>query len=262
MLDHVSLGVTDLKHAGAVPAVTDIIRATDSLGNFSTAPVTVTIATGVALTPASATVAPKVSQRFTVSGGTETGSRWMLIGITESTITQYGLYTAGPSAGVLDMVLVTDSLGNGANAFVTVGPDVGITPTTATLAPSASQSFSASGGSGTGYTWSLLTNASGATITASGLYTAGAIGEVSDAVGVTDSVGNSAIAIVTVRDRALSVSPGEVTVAPGATERFTALGGSETGYVWTLVANSSGGALTASGIYTAGSNVEASTWSV
>jgi hypothetical protein len=72
-------------------------------------------------------------------------------------------------------------------------------------------------------------------------------------VGVTDSVGNSAIAIVTVRERPSGVSPADVAVASGASHKFTAASGSGTAYVWALVTNPSGGALTASGLYTAGS---------
>ena len=60
-----------------------------------------------------------------------------------------------------------------------------IGPSSVTVAPGASQTFSASGGSGTGYTWDLATNNSGGAITAAGVYTAGATGGVTDVVRVT-----------------------------------------------------------------------------
>jgi N-acetylneuraminic acid mutarotase len=48
------------------------------------------------------------------------------------------------------------------------------------------------------------------------------------------------------------VSPGQVSLAPGARQTFTAKGGSGLGYVWSFVQNESGGTLTASGDYQAG----------
>jgi hypothetical protein len=77
-------------------------------------------------------------------------------------------------------------------------PTVAISPSSVTLAPQASQTFTASGGSGTGYTWAFVANASGGTLSATGVYTAGATGGVNDIIGVTDSLGNSATATVTV----------------------------------------------------------------
>jgi hypothetical protein len=48
------------------------------------------------------------------------------------------------------------------------------------------------------------------------------------------------------------VSPGQVTLAAGARQAFTATGGSGLGYVWSFVHNESGATLTASGDYQAG----------
>ena len=129
-----------------------------------------------------------------------------------------------------------------------------IAPASVTVAPGASQTFTASGGSGTGYTWDLATNHSGGAITAAGVYTAGATGGVTDVVRVTDSASHTTTATVTVSmvTAALAVSPSRVTVAVGASQTFTASGGSGTGYTWDLATNSSGGAITAAGVYTAG----------
>ncbi len=82
---------------------------------------------------------------------------------------------------------------------VTVVPPLLVSPTSVTLAPKASQTFTASGGSGAGYTWTLATNASGGTLAPStGAYTAGAIGGVTDVVEVKDSLGNTTNASVSV----------------------------------------------------------------
>jgi len=76
---------------------------------------------------------------------------------------------------------------------------VAISPQIVFLAPRASQAFTASGGSGSSYTWGLTTNLSGATLTSDGVYIAGATGGVTDVVRVTDSLGDFAWATVTVQ---------------------------------------------------------------
>ncbi len=89
-------------------------------------------------------------------------------------------------------------------------PGVSISPGTATVAPLGSQTFTASGGSGSGYAWSLATNNSGGSINAStGAYTAGAMGSVSDVVQATDSLSDSATATITV-----TAAPGGGGTAP------------------------------------------------
>lgn len=105
---------------------------------------------------------------------------------------------AGTTGNVTDVVQVVDSLANSANVSVSVGPGVTTTPRTASVAPNDLLGFAVSGGSGKGYAWSLVTNASGATIDASnGVYVAGRTGGV-DVVRVVDSLGNGDSATVTV----------------------------------------------------------------
>lgn len=73
-----------------------------------------------------------------------------------------------------------------------------LTPVSAQVAPSGTQTFSAVGGYGT-YTFSLSVNNSGGSINAStGLYTAGATPNVKDTVKVIDLLGNSQTVIVQV----------------------------------------------------------------
>jgi len=75
---------------------------------------------------------------------------------------------------------------------------VRLAPESAIVAPRASVSFTASGGSGLGFHWELQTNDSGATLTSDGHYTAGPKDQTTDVVRVTDSVGGSATANVSV----------------------------------------------------------------
>ena len=73
-----------------------------------------------------------------------------------------------------------------------------VSPAQVSLAPGASQTFTARGGSGFDYVWSFKQNNSGGTLTASGVYQAGPVGGVTDVVQVVDSFANSATATVNV----------------------------------------------------------------
>jgi hypothetical protein len=73
-----------------------------------------------------------------------------------------------------------------------------VSPAQVSLAPGASQTFTAKGGSGLGYVWSFVHNESGGTLTASGDYRAGPVGGVTDVVEVVDSFANSSMATVNV----------------------------------------------------------------
>jgi hypothetical protein len=81
-----------------------------------------------------------------------------------------------------------------------------VSPAQVSLAPGTSQTFTARGGSGFDYVWSFKQNNSGGTLTASGVYHAGAVGGVTDIVQVVDSFANSATATVNVTQQAVTVS--------------------------------------------------------
>ena len=169
----------------------------------NTAPPTCTIAAvnPLAIQPASLSVPPKGQTTLTASGGSGTGFTWALVtnasgGSINATT---GAYTAGATGSVTDVVKVTDSLSNTTTRNVSVTAGVSITPASPSTSPGGGVAFSASGGSNSGFTWAMATNASGGSINASsGAYTAGATGSVTDVVRATDSLGNVATANVTV----------------------------------------------------------------
>jgi len=193
-------------------------------GNGSTC----TVAPGLQVTPNLPSTPPRGQLTFTASGGTGTGYSWSLsLNQSGATITQTGDYTAGPVGGVTDWVRLQDSSGSAVNAEVTVGPGVSIGPASPTVQTQTAIVFSASGGSGTGWTWSLPQNQSGGTILAAdGTYTAGITGGVTDIVKVSDSLGNEATTSITVSAAAPTVQ--SVTVDPvpdlavGASTQLTA----------------------------------------
>ena len=237
--------------AGLTGNVTDIVSVVDSLGNSATATVTVTAA--ISIKPPSASVAPNGPVAFTASGGT--GKYFFTLQTSASggsIASGTGAYVAGPTPNVTDVVQVVDTNGATATAKVTVGPGVTIMPANPAVAPLGKLQFAASGGSGMGFTWSLPGNQSGGSITAAGVYTAGATGKTVDVVRVVDSLGNSATATISVGG-GLAINPTNPSTPPRGALAFTAIGGAG-GYVWALTTNASGGNINASsGAYTAGS---------
>jgi hypothetical protein len=132
-----------------------------------------------------------------------------------------------------------------------------VSPSTATVAPRAMQTFTASGGSGSGYSWSMAAAPSGGSISSTGDYTAGPTPNVTDQVQVTDSMLNVATATVIV-SAGVSIMPAGITLAPGNMQQFTATGGTPP-YSWSLVMNTSGGNISAAGLYTAGNTLGSDT---
>src|SRR5204862_6689675 len=107
-----------------------------------------------------------------------------------------GAYTAGPTGSVTDVVQVKDSAATTATLNISVTAGVSITPVSIKVDSGGKQTFTAAGGSGTGFVWSIAPNNSGGTIDASGAYVAGGKGGVSDTVQLADSMGNTATAAV------------------------------------------------------------------
>ncbi len=240
--------------AGATPSVVDTVNVVDSVGN--TASTSVTIGVGVAIAPVAPTATPLGSVAFSATGGSGGGYSWSFAtnasggSIDEAS----GAYVAGPTPNVSDVVRVTDSLENVATATVMVGAGVTILPTSPVSPPLGPVAFSATGGSGTGFVWSITTSGSGAaTIGASsGAYVAGAVGNTSDVVKVVDSLGNTASVDVSV-GAGIAITPIAPVTPPLGALAFTATGGSGTGHAWTFVSNESGGTVdAATGAYVAG----------
>jgi hypothetical protein len=134
-----------------------------------------------------------------------------------------------------------------------------ISPAGAAVSPHGTQVFTATGGVSP-YVWSLSANLSGGSITPGGTYTAGATPSVVDVVEVTDSASNTATAPVAV-GAGVTVAPASVTLAAGATQTFTAAGGTAP-YAWSLTVDGSGSKASITptgGVYTAGATAGADT---
>jgi hypothetical protein len=238
--------------AGSTAEVTDIVTVADALGNSATA--TIDVGAGVSLSAPSLQTPPGGRLALVASGGSGTyvfalrnnGSGAIIVSTT-------GLYVAGATAHTADLIEVTDDLGNSASLQISVGDSVVIAPSSPVLQHGGTVTFTASGGSGTGYVYSLTTNGSGAVINAtSGVYVAGDTDDSIDVVAVTDSLGNVSRVQVAIGNR-VALNPPSSAPPPRGGVQFTASGGSGTGYSFLIVTNSSGGTIDAkTGTYTAG----------
>ncbi len=243
--------VGDEYTAGRVGNVTDVVRVTDANGAMADA--TVSVGSAVAITPTTASVAPLGSTGFEAVGGDGFYTFSLVQNNSDATLDQTtGLYTAGPVGNVIDVVRVADGNGGFAEATVSVGPALSLAPASASVDPLGGIEFFASGGNGS-YAFSFDLNISGGTINPStGQYTAGSVGGGADIVRVTDGLGSTVTATVTVGS-ALTVSPVTASVAPLGSVQFVA-GGGVGNYTFSLFQDNSGGSIDhKTGLYTAGS---------
>lgn len=148
------------------------------------------IGSTVVVAPASLSTPPRGPLTLSTTGNVGAVTWALATNASGGTVDSLGHYTAGAKGSVTDVVTATDSLAGAATVMVSVGPDVSVDPAAPSAPPRGTVTFTATGGSGTGYAWKLTTNASGATIAPTGAYVAGATTGVTDTVQVTDSLGN------------------------------------------------------------------------
>jgi hypothetical protein len=221
---------------------------------------TATITVGpLQITPATANVQQGKTQQFTGNGpGT-----WSVQESGGGTIDATGLYTppASLSSGTFHIMLTAG--GATASATVTLVPAivVAISPTSATLFSGQTQQFSASvmNASSTTVTWSLVESPASVsgTVSASGLYTAGAAGTVHLVAKASADPSSSATAVITVNTAPkVTISPASPLVVIGKTVQLTATvtnpPGGNSAVVW-IVAEGGGPVISGNGLVTSGS---------
>jgi hypothetical protein len=252
--------------------VTFTVSVKDSSGS-SAGPITYTItvnsvltlpATNPATLPGNATTGTAYSGTIIASGGSGTGYVFTVTGLPSDglsfsanggTLTISGTpTTTGP---VTVNVSVKDSLGNSAgpiaytinvyNPLVLPAADPNTLPSTGTVNGSYSGTIVATGGSGSGYTWTvtglsdgLTSSNNGATLSITGSPTSAST--VTFQASVKDSVGNSAGPItytINVYNPLTLPAPNPATLGEGIvgaaySGTVTAAGGSGSGYTWTV----------------------------
>ena len=236
-----------------------VVTATSAADTTKSASASVTVSAAptvaVTISPASASLNTGGSQQFTasVSGSSNTAVTWSA---SSGTISAGGLYTAPGVAGTYSVTATsTADTTKSASATVSVSAApvvaVSISPGLASVSTGGTQQFTASvtGNSNTAVTWS----ATGGSITAAGLYTAGSSGGnfTVKATSVADST-KSASASVTVNAPpvvAVTISPVSASMLSGGSQQFkaTVTGSSNTAVNWSATA----GSVTTAGLYTA-----------
>jgi hypothetical protein len=233
-----------------------IIRAVVALCSVALAlllPARAFAANPLQLVPAAPTVAPRQRQVFVASGGAGSYHFTLRSNPSGATIGQgSGVYVAGSTPDVTDIVEVSDASGATVDVFVTVGLGVTVSPANPSTLTLGMISFTATGGSGSGYSWRLVGNSSGGRVdTGTGNYVAGPVANVVDRVEVTDSLGNTAATNITIGAR-LDMKLSATTTPPRGSLEPSASGGTLP-YAWSLVANASGATIDpATGAYHAG----------
>lgn len=217
--------------AGSIGGVSDKVTVSDSAGNT----VSVSIAVGEALTitPAQLTRAPLDRWTFQVVGGLapyaysiessgSSGCDGTLDGVAQggdgglgcvpvdggqgSCVDGSGTYVARSCGGGLDRLVVTDQTGTTTSALITVSSELQVEPATVHTGPGGLVQFFPSGGVPP-YAFSVADhgNRSGYQVDGNGHYTAGPNANVEDLVRVTDAVGATRLAKVSVDSASLDL---------------------------------------------------------
>lgn len=191
---------------------------------------------GLEISPASTDLAPGEGAQFNASAVGPIA--WSVAEPGGGTIDEAGAYVAPSDEGTYHVVAEEAALARSTQAEVRVkrGVRISVSPTSATLAPGASQQFTATvgGTSARGVTWSVVEGGSGGTVSGTGLYTAPSGAGTFHVVATSNAdASKSASATVTVAS----------TSAPSPPPAGTSSQGTGTGYAPSYVSVTGGGAM-------------------
>ena len=239
-----TVNATGLFTASATPGTYNLTATSGTITGTSVVTVTATAGalTTITVTPASPSIAAGTTRQFTAVGTDASGNVvtispavvWSIGTAGGGTISSTGLFTAGATAGTFANTIVATSGTISGNTGVTITAGAGalskvtVTPNPASVAANGTQQFTAVGTDAAGnvvtitpaVTWSVAT-VGGGTISATGLYTAGAAtGTFTDAVIATSGT-LTGKATVTITAAATGVNLG--TAAPNGIMAGTAV---------------------------------------
>ena len=272
-----SIASTGAYTAGSIAGSYRVVVKQSSTGFADTATVKVSLPpiTSIVLTPASVSLAAGSSQQFSVSGKRSDGSTaaaTAAFSATGGTITSGGAFTAGQTAGTFRIIAVQSGGALADTSSVTISvptssppplalQSLTLTPATASLNSGATQQFSASGKMSDGSTVSITDatwTATGGTVSTSGLYTAGQTGGSYRVIAAkSGKADTSAVSVAAAPPtlQTITLTPATANIRIGATQQFSMSGkmsdgstASITNATWTAT----GGAVSTSGLYTAG----------
>lgn len=239
-------------HAGWSPLVQDRVRVTDSLGGSATATVDVGYWEALVIQSPGGTHPPRASRQIHAAGGVPPYTFSFVSNASVGSVSSSGFYQAGRKGNVLDVVRVTDAVAQTATITFSISAGISVTPATGKVPPRGQIAFDASGGSGEGFTWTLVHDESGGTIDpATGVYRAGVGTHSADLVRAQDSLGNTAEVSVSVGG-GVAIAPPSAWTFPLGSIAFEGFGGTST-FTWSLLSAPSGGTIDpTTGLYRAG----------
>jgi hypothetical protein len=247
--------------------------ATSAADSSMSASAMVTVSTTITISPSAANVPAGTTEQFaaTVPGIPNASVTWSVDQIvggsaTVGTVSATGLYTAPAAVG--NHTITATGAGVAANATVAVFT-LSVSPSTATIALSATEQFTATaqGLSAPVFSWSVDDAAGGSNtvgiISTAGLYSAPATpGTHTISASVANTPGSASAAVTVI---GFAVTPSTAIINPSATQPFAAAvqGSTETTFTWSVdgVAggNATTGTISTSGLYTAPSALGAHT---
>jgi hypothetical protein len=238
-----------------------------TLADTSAVTITSAVLTQVILTPATASVPAGLNQQFSVSGMWSDGSTTppsVAYTATGGTITSGGLYTAGTTTGTFRVVATQQggTLADTSTVTITapVLAQVILTPATADVPAGLTQQFAVSGklSDGSTTTPAVTYSATGGTITAGGLYTAGTSTGTYQVIATQQGgtiADTSSVTITAPLLTQLILNPSTASIPAGLNQQFSVSGTWSDGSSTTPAVNytATGGSITTGGLYTAGS---------
>jgi hypothetical protein len=226
----------------------------------------------IVVTPTPATLAVGGAQTFTAAGQDASGNAVAItpvwsIAASGGTITAAGVFTAGTTPGTFTGTAraTSGTINGAATVIVTAGPlaSITVTPNPHSMVVGGTQQFTAVGRDASSNvvvftpTWSVING--GGTISATGLFTAGATaGTYTNTVQASSGLvtGTATVTETASTLATITVTPNPASVAANGTQQFTAVGRDAGGNTvaitptWSVV--NSGGAVSATGLFTAG----------
>ena len=242
-----------------------VVAVTDSDGDTADQSYSLAVDPAITMTPTTLpvlTVGDSFSQQLTASGGSGTGYSFAATGVPDGlTLSSTGLLSGTPTDAdsfTMDVTLTDGTSATGDLSYsITVDPAITMSPSTLpvlTVGDSYSQQLTASGGSGTGYSFAATGVPDGLTLSSTGLLS----GTPTDAdsftmdVTVTDCIsatGDLSYSITV--DPAITTSPSTLpvlTVGDSYSQQLTASGGSGTGYSFAATGVPDGLTLSSTGL--------------
>lgn len=194
------------------------ITVTDSLNNVAV--VNVTVQPALDSTSSASTITSANGTTISGQDGVPPYSYSIVSGpgsINAST----GVYTSSTSGTTV--IRITDSLGNTSSETITIVSPLAISPTTFLTLANGTTTFTSSGGVAP-FTYSVGSGSTGSVALTTGVYTASATAPAADTVIVTDSLGNTASASITVNPP-VGVIASKTFLIPSQTNTITGVNG-------------------------------------